>query len=204
MSSTATLTESPRVSALVNGGGSTESELLSVVRKAVATNHEGRIVSALKDGLVDMARRGTFESLEFPPSRADHYARRLVYSDPWERFTIIAMTWSAGHRTPLHDHAGVWCVEVVVDGDMEVVNYQLMEETPEGLCRFEKRGTTPAHPASSGALIPPFEHHVFGNCGMQASHTLHIYGGPMNRCNTFEPVREGWWQRHNRPLRYDA
>jgi predicted metal-dependent enzyme (double-stranded beta helix superfamily) len=181
-----------------------DQELLSLVRKAVVTNNEGRIVSMLKEGLVDMARRGSFDNFEFPAPAPDRYSRRLVYSDAWERFTIIAMTWGVGHRTPLHDHAGVWCVEVVVDGDMEVVNYQLMEETANGLCRFEKRGTARAHPASSGALIPPFEHHIFGNCGTQPSHTLHIYGGPMNRCNTFQPVSEGWFQRQSRELRYDA
>ena len=181
-----------------------DKELLGLVRQAVATGAEGRIISILKEGLVEMARRGAFDTFTFPPPARDHYSRRLVYSDPWERFTVIAMTWGAGHRTALHDHAGVWCVEVVVDGDMEVVNYQLLEETADGLCRFEKLGTTRAHSASSGALIPPFEHHVFGNCGTQTSHTLHIYGGPMNRCNTFQPVQEGWWRCQNRPLGYDA
>ncbi len=181
-----------------------QQELLSLVRRAVATNTEGQIVSILKTGLVEMARRSAFDSFEFPASAPDRYSRRLVYSDPWERFTIIAMTWGPGHNTALHDHAGVWCVEVVVDGDMEVINYRMLEETPEGRCRLEKHGTTRAHPASSGALIPPFEHHVFGNCGESPAHTLHIYGGPMNRCSTFQPVGDGWWQRETRELRYDA
>ena len=198
MSSTATAPVVPDISLVP------DRELLALVRRAVATDSEGRIVSILKEGLVDMARRGAFSTFAFPAPASERYSRRLVYSDPWERFTIIAMTWGVGHRTALHDHAGVWCVEVVVDGDMEVVNYQLLEETACGRCRFEKRAATRAHPASSGALIPPFEHHVFGNCGAQPSHTLHIYGGPMNRCNTFEPQSDGWWQRRNRPLRYDA
>ena len=150
-----------------------------------------------------MARNGGFDHLEFPLPAPDHYTRRLVFSDAWERFTIIAMTWGVGHATPLHDHAGVWCVEVVVDGDMEVVNYELLEEDRNGLCRFEKRETIPARPASSGALIPPFEHHIFGNSGTKPSHTLHIYGGPMNRCDTFTPAGDGLWQRQHRQLRYD-
>ncbi len=181
-----------------------EQEVLAIARSAVATIDQTTIVSILKQGLAEMARRGAFATFEFPPPQADRYARRLVFSDAWERFTIIAMTWGVGHQTALHDHAGTWCVEVVVAGDMEVVNYQMMEEISSGLCRFERRETVSAPPASSGTLIPPFEHHIFANVGATPSHTLHVYGGPMNRCNVFEPVGGGWWQRLHRDLRYDA
>jgi predicted metal-dependent enzyme (double-stranded beta helix superfamily) len=159
----------------------------------------------LKTGLFDLARRDKLSSVEFPAPSPDGYARRLVCADAWGRFVVIAMTWGPGQKTPLHDHAGVWCVEVVVDGMMEVVSYQLMEENKElGHCRFEQRETVAAPPASSGALIPPFEHHIFGNTGTELAHTLHVYGGPMNRCDIFQPLAEGWWQRVHRELRYDA
>lgn len=198
MSPAATFTEA------AFGLQSAEQELLAVARRAVATVDEQQIVSILKDGLVSMARDGSFRSFRFPEPAPDRYARSLVFSDAWERFTVIAMTWGPGQRTALHDHAGVWCVEVVVDGEMEVTNYRLMEEELGGRCRFEQRETIAAPPASSGALIPPFEHHVFRNVGTEPSHTLHVYGGPMNGCNIFEPAGEGWWQRYHRELRYDG
>lgn len=179
--------------------------LLELCRQAVATGEESEIAGILKDGLFDLARRGKLSSVGYPAPSNHHYARRLVYADAWGRFVVIAMTWGPGQKTPLHDHAGVWCVEVVVDGTMEVVSYQLMEENkPLGHCRFEERETVPAPPASSGALIPPFEHHIFANTGQELAHTLHVYGGPMNRCDIFEPLAEGWWQRVHRELRYDA
>lgn len=181
-----------------------ERELLALCREAAAANDELETVSALKTGLVELAKTGTLAALDYLPENPGRYARRLVYSDPWNRFVVIAMTWGAGQGTPLHDHAGVWCVEVVVDGEMEAVSYQMLDEDAFGHCRFEERETIPAHPASSGALIPPFEHHVFRNTGNTASHTLHVYGGPMNHCDVFERVSDGWWQRLHRELRYDA
>jgi 3-mercaptopropionate dioxygenase len=183
----------------------TEEALLGLCRAAVSTGDEVEIAAILKSGLFDLARRGKLCEIGYAVPSADRYARRLVYADPWGRFVAIAMTWGRGQKTPLHDHAGVWCVEVVVDGLMEVVSYQLMEESkPLGHCRFEQRQTVPAPPASAGALIPPFEHHIFGNAGREVAHTLHIYGGPMNRCDIFQPLAEGWWQRVHRELRYDA
>jgi predicted metal-dependent enzyme (double-stranded beta helix superfamily) len=181
-----------------------ERALLTICRDAVAACDELRTVSALKIGLVELAKHGTLAALDFPSAHADRYSRRLVYSDPWNRFVVIAMTWGAGQSTPLHDHAGVWCVEVVVDGAMEAVSYQLIEEDSFGHCRFEQRETIAAPPASSGALIPPFEHHIFRNAVPVVSRTLHVYGGPMNHCDIFERVSEGWWQRQHRELRYDA
>jgi predicted metal-dependent enzyme (double-stranded beta helix superfamily) len=179
--------------------------LLGLCRGAVAAGNEAEIADLLKTGLFDLARRGKLGTVGFPEPSPHRYARRLVYADAWGRFVVIAMTWAPGQKTPLHDHAGVWCVEVVVDGVMEVVSYQLMEENkPLGHCRFEQRETVAAPPASSGALIPPFEHHIFGNKGTDVAHTLHVYGGPMNRCDIFEPLAEGWWQRVHRELRYDA
>jgi hypothetical protein len=87
---------------------------------------------------------------------------------------------------------------------MEVVSYRMLDEDTLGHCRFQEQETIPAYPASSGALIPPFEHHVFRNAGNAVSHTLHVYGGPMNYCNIFERVADGWWQRQRREMRYDA
>ena len=39
------------------------------------------------------------------------YARRLLCACPRGRFQAIAMTWGPGQSAPVHDHAGLWCVE---------------------------------------------------------------------------------------------
>lgn len=160
-------------------------------------------LAALKTGLMALSRSGALDGIEYPSVRCDRYSRRLVHADPDGRFMVVAMTWGVGHYTALHDHAGVWCVELVADGEMEIVDYQLLSEEPAGRCRFRRVSSAFTSAGSSGGLIPPFEHHVFGNRGLRPSHTLHIYGGRMDRCDVFEPVPGGSWQRTTRELKFD-
>jgi predicted metal-dependent enzyme (double-stranded beta helix superfamily) len=135
----------------------------------------------------------------------DHYARRLLYRDLELDFTAVVMTWGPGQRTALHDHAGIWCVEGVVEGEMEVTRYELLGEEDGELFRFAERGTVQACAGSAGALIPPFEHHVLANNRpSRTSLTLHVYGGEMDHCSVFEPAgsAEGLYRRTAKSLCY--
>jgi predicted metal-dependent enzyme (double-stranded beta helix superfamily) len=138
----------------------------------------------------------------FRTPHPDHYARRLLYRDPDLDFTAVVMTWGPGQRTALHDHSGIWCVEGVVEGEMEVTRYELLGED-DRLFRFAERGTVQACAGSAGALIPPFEHHVLANNRPgRTSLTLHVYGGEMDHCHIFEPSGDGSYRRVRRELSY--
>jgi predicted metal-dependent enzyme (double-stranded beta helix superfamily) len=143
----------------------------------------------------------------FRRPKPDSYARRLLYRDDELGFTALVMTWGPGQRTALHDHAGIWCVEGVLEGEMEVIRYELLEEK-DGLCRFAGRGSVKATAGTAGALIPPFEHHVLANALTdRPSLTLHVYGGEMTHCDVFQPLgedaRPGLYRRSSRALSYD-
>src|SRR5439155_15357766 len=75
----------------------------------------------------------------FHRTRADGYARRLLHRSDTLGYTAVVMTWAPGQRTPLHDHAGIWCVEGVVEGRMDVTQYDLVEESSDSY-RFEEKG----------------------------------------------------------------
>ena len=133
----------------------------------------------------------------------DHYARRLLHRDAKLGYTAIVMTWGPGQRTGLHDHAGMWCVEGVVEGQMEVVQYDQIDEASGTYC-FAKRSTVAATVGAAGSLIPPFEYHVLANAlPDQTSITLHVYGGEMSSCSLYEPLPDGRYGRHVRALTYD-
>lgn len=141
----------------------------------------------------------------FRQTKPGGYCRRLLYRDPELGFTAVVMTWAPGQRTALHDHAGIWCVEGVVEGEMEVHRYELLEEREaDGLYRFAERGGVRATAGSAGALIPPFEHHTLGNASDRVALTLHVYGGDMDHCSIFEPVGEDLYRRVEKTLSYDA
>ena len=140
----------------------------------------------------------------FRQPKPGSYARRLLYRDDELGFTAVIMTWGPGQRTALHDHSGIWCVEGVVEGQMEVIRYEMMEELEDGRCRFENRGAVHATAGSAGALIPPFEHHVLANAlPDRPSLTLHVYGGEMDHCKIFEPLGDGLYKPCQKALSYD-
>ena len=99
---------------------------------------------------------------EYYTPRPDCYARRLLHRDPQRRYTAVVMTWGPGQQTPLHDHAGIWCVEGVLCGEMNVTRHQLIDQKDE-LYQFARVEKVQAGVGASGSLIPPFEHHVLGN-----------------------------------------
>ena len=118
----------------------------------------------------------------------------------------VAMTWGPCQSTPIHDHAGMWCVEGVCAGLIDVLQYELMAQDDEQRYRFEPRNSYMAGVGSAGCLIPPYEYHQIANpCDRTPAVSLHIYGGDMTRCQVF--VREGetnWYQRVTRELSFDA
>jgi predicted metal-dependent enzyme (double-stranded beta helix superfamily) len=164
--------------------------LIERLREAVKLREVAAIADRIKHELENfIPEEGLRLPERFRQPRPDCYARRLLYRDPELEFTAVVMTWGPGQRTALHDHAGIWCVEGVVEGEMEVLRYELVGEETGGLCRFVARGSAHARAGSAGALIPPFEHHVLANGRADGtSLTLHVYGGEMDHCSVFEEV----------------
>jgi 3-mercaptopropionate dioxygenase len=179
--------------------------LIDRLRDAVLLGDVAAITERIKSDLESfIPAEGLTLPDRFRQAKPQSYARRLLYRDDELGFTALIMTWGPGQRTALHDHSGIWCVEGVVEGRMEVTRYELLEELEEGLCRFAERGAVAATAGSAGALIPPFEHHVLANARPdQASLTLHVYGGEMNHCHIFEPVGDDLYRRCIRQLSYD-
>ncbi len=133
---------------------------------------------------------------------ADHYARHLVHLDPAGRYSVLAMVWGSGQGTPLHDHAGVWCVECVYRGRIRVTSYDLVGQAAEELYSFKPVKEVIAGPGAAGALIPPFEYHTIENAFDETAVTLHVYGGEMTWCHAFVPASDGQYRRERRQLTY--
>jgi predicted metal-dependent enzyme (double-stranded beta helix superfamily) len=170
--------------------------------EAVRAPHVEAIAEQVKGVLQDALRNGLSLPGEFHVSLPDTYARRLLHRDPDGRYTVVVMTWGPGQGTALHDHAGIWCVECVVDGQMEITQYDLLSEDG-GAFRFSEQTRVSAARGSAGCLIPPFEYHTLANASAaNASVTLHVYGGEMDHCHVFEPAGDGSYRRVTRALSY--
>jgi predicted metal-dependent enzyme (double-stranded beta helix superfamily) len=170
---------------------------------AVAAPDVTTIAHQIKTALQDVLR---YQGLSLPEryhtSLPDTYARRLLHRDPAGRYTVVVMTWGPGQKTALHDHAGIWCVECVVDGEMEITQYDLVSDDGEHY-RFSRQKCVAASRGAAGCLIPPFEYHTLANARPDhSSITMHVYGGEMDHCHVFEPAGDGTWARRRRELRY--
>jgi len=178
--------------------------LVERLRSAVRRDGTRAITRAVQGHLTEVLGGCGLELDErFFEPRPDTYARRLLHRDEELELTVVVMTWGPGQHTPVHDHAGIWCVEGVVEGMMEVTQLELVEETAGGCCRFVEQVHSVAGVGSSGALIPPFEYHSLGNAlDDRPSVTVHVYGGEMERCSVFEPQPDGTYLRSAKSLSY--
>ena len=113
------------------------------------------------------------------------------------------MTWGPGQGTKIHDHSGMWCVEGVWRGRLEITQYELAERD-DVRYRFVPAGTIEAGTGSAGSLIPPHEYHTITNAsGDKIAISLHIYKAPMECCSKFQPQSGEWFLRTDSALRTD-
>jgi predicted metal-dependent enzyme (double-stranded beta helix superfamily) len=133
----------------------------------------------------------------------DHYGRRELYQSAQHGYSVVAMTWAPGQGTPLHDHAGMWCVEGVWHGELEITQYELTESKGDR-CRFIQGNPIEAGIGSAGSLIPPHEYHTIRNTSPESvAVSLHIYRGAMSSCAVYEPLGDGWYRRGVKDMALD-
>jgi predicted metal-dependent enzyme (double-stranded beta helix superfamily) len=178
-------------------------DLIERLDAAVALRRPEAITARVKSDLSDLLSRSVLQLPEtYWRMRQEGYARRLLHQNPQLGYSAVVMTWAPGQCTPLHDHGGLWCVEGVVDGAMEVTQFDLIDQS-NGSYAFTERGRLRAEVGSAGSLIPPVDYHVLGNAlPDRPSLTLHVYGGDLTKCHVFLPRPDGLYERHDRALSY--
>jgi len=180
-------------------------DLIDAIDNAVMQGSTFAITDSLRNSLCKLMRGGqvklpacVFETAE------GRYARRELYRSEDHGYCVVAMTWGPGQGTPIHDHCGMWCVEGVWSGALEVVQYERLADV-DGHCRFQPVGSIQAGPGSAGSLIPPHEYHTIRNPSSDTTTvSLHIYSGNMTRCAVFQPLPgEDAYERCERALGLD-
>ena len=179
--------------------------LISRLDEAASLSSDDAICEAVKAALRDEIINGDWRLPdEFVTPIPDCYGRRLLHRDPQGRYTIVVMVWGSGQSTPIHDHSGMWCVECVYQGKIEIKSYDPVGDTDQEAIRLDLEAVIPASFGEAGALIPPREYHVIANPNGETAVTVHIYGGEMDGCYIFAPREgeEGVYERQWRELSY--
>ncbi len=176
-------------------------KLVAALDTALSAGDEHAVTAALRNTLCALIRDRdvqlpacVYEAID------DHYARREIYRSADLGYSVVAMTWGPGQGTPVHDHCGLWCVEGVWDGQLEITQYELLEWQDERF-RFRAAGGMLAGPGSAGSLIPPHEYHSIRNASDDAvAVSVHIYKAPMGTCSMFVPQDGEWFARQAKTL----
>lgn len=149
--------------AVAIGGIVTTDAVAGVPAIDTARHVANRLAPALRDpDLVD---------IDALPTDQDCYCQTILHSDPAGAFSIVALVWLPGQRTPIHDHVS-WCVVGVYRGAEESHLYRLTEDD-RALVRtghmVDSEGTT-------SYFAPPGDIHEVANASDQKVVSIHVYG----------------------------
>lgn len=183
-------------------------KLIQAIDSAVNKDSTPAITDSLRNSLCKLIQS---QEIKLPAcvfeTAENRYARRELYHSDEYGYCVVAMTWAPGQGTPIHDHCGMWCVEGVWSGALEVVQYEQLPAAAgqDGLYRFQPVGSIQAGPGSAGSLIPPHEYHTIRNPSDDTvAVSLHIYSGNMTHCAVFQPAEgDHCYQRSDRKLSLD-
>ena len=179
-------------------------KFIALVDRALSAGDKHAVTASLRTALCQLIRDADVQLPDCVHEPiVDHYARRELYRSAEHGYSVVAMTWGPGQGTPLHDHSGLWCVEGVWHGDLEITQYELLEQAGER-ARFRAAGGMHAGPGSAGSLIPPHEYHTIRNSSADTvAVSLHIYQAPMGCCAKFAHREGEWYARETTEMATD-
>lgn len=106
-------------------------------------------------------------------------------------YEALLILWPQGHATPIHDHAGLWGLELVLDGVLEVETYAISPQpTPHLVFRGKSVLGIGDRACFSGA---DHAHRCRNFSSQQPALTLHVYGGLLNAYRSFHQESPGRW-----------
>jgi predicted metal-dependent enzyme (double-stranded beta helix superfamily) len=118
--------------------------------------------------------------------------RRIALADSstlgYEALLII---WPPAHATPIHDHDGLWGMEIMLDGVLEVEAFDLsLQDHPHLVSRGTSVIGIGDHLAFSHA---DYAHRCRNLSSSRPAVSLHIYGGALDSYRSYQQHDEGHW-----------
>ncbi|GAB3788162.1 cysteine dioxygenase [Dyella agri] len=106
-------------------------------------------------------------------------------------YEALLILWPPGHATPIHDHAGLWGLELVLDGVLEVETYAL---SPQPHPQLTSEGSAVLGVGDRASFSGANHAHRCRNFSSQKpALTLHVYGGALDTYRSFRQEEAGRW-----------
>jgi predicted metal-dependent enzyme (double-stranded beta helix superfamily) len=149
--------------------------------------------------LTDVCARGLLQGIRLD-SRPGRYTRTCAYFD--DRFELLLLNWARGSASDIHDHGGHHCWLGVIDGVLELENYERLDDgTCEGRAEIVRRDSTILQTGQVDLRFEPFDIHRVSNAGMRPAVSLHVYARPLRTFGVYDEFSQSRRTVHGR---YDA
>lgn len=162
-------------------------------------------VTDLRDQLTSLAwadgcpRAASF----FAGSDAPRYRRQLIAAGEGGAYTMLLIAWPPGYVTPLHDHDELWGIELVLDGALQVEEF-FTDGDPLQPALQPHRSLMLGSGDAAVFIDPAYVHRCRNMSAQQPALSLHVYGGALDRYQSFVPVSDGLYRIAQQTAQLDA
>ncbi|MGW7198831.1 cysteine dioxygenase [Streptomyces chryseus] len=158
--------------------------LVSEVREAVALGLPPDLTSYLVGER--LARHLGADDLLTAGQRAGdpaRYRQHLLHAEDDGGFSVVALVWLPGQRTPVHDHVA-WCTTGVHAGTEHERRYRLVPSRDGDPARLTATEDIVNPQGTVCGFAPPGDIHEVWNAGTDVAISLHVYGADLSRLGT--------------------
>ncbi|MCP3819687.1 cysteine dioxygenase family protein [Streptomyces sp. A3M-1-3] len=106
------------------------------------------------------------------------YRQHILHAEQDGSFSVVALVWLPGQRTPVHDHVA-WCVTGVHRGQESERRYRLVPDGTTG--RLVATGDVVNAEGDVCGFAPPGDIHRVRNSCRTTAISLHVYGADIAR-----------------------
>ncbi len=149
-------------------------DALTAAVDATATPHAAvdAVTAVLRERVADL----DLLDAGFADPGPDGSREQVLHVDPAGRFSLVALVWSAGAATPVHDHV-TWGVVGVHRGVEVETRYALSADGD----RLVAHGVARSTAGGVDGFVPPGDIHVVRHDGEAPAVSLHVYGTDVTR-----------------------
>lgn len=105
------------------------------------------------------------------------YTRTRLFLTP--RFEVVAMRWAPGSLSPVHDHGNSRCWVLMLEGALEVENFEREDDRSNGLATLGATGRLSLRAGDVDFRGGPTELHRVRNAGDAMAYSLQLYCEPI-------------------------
>lgn len=118
------------------------------------------------------------------------YRRHLIAGGPEQGYTALLIAWPPGYRTPLHDHDGLWGIELVLEGALAIEEFRKEDVSDDP--RLDHQRTLILGIGDATSFTHDDYVHACRNLSAQRpALSLHVYGGVLDGYSTFHTSTNG-------------